>query len=65
MEAGIALHEAQCLARQTCSMVMILAVCRAYLAWLLWLMGYPAQALQWNDDNLVRAQARPFSQRTH
>jgi predicted ATPase len=62
MEAGIALHEAQ---RHRAPDLLYGhdpgVVCRAYLAWLLWLLGYPAQALQWSDDNLVRAQARPFS----
>src|SRR5262249_42185700 len=59
---GIALHEAQ---RHRAPDLLYGhdpgVICRAYLAWLLWLLGYPAQALQWKDDNLIRAQARPFN----
>jgi len=62
MEAGLALHEAQ---RQRAPAVLYGhapgVVCRSYLAWLLWLLGYPKQALQWSRDNLDRARARPFS----
>jgi predicted ATPase len=62
METGLALHEAQ---RQRAPAVLYghdpSVVCRSYLAWLLWLLGYPEQALQWSRDNLDRARARPFS----
>jgi predicted ATPase len=64
LEQGMALYDPQ----QHLSLVLLYAVdpgmvCRSYAAWVLWLLGYPDQALQRSQEarTLAHASSHPFT----